>query len=495
MKKQSTRSCLASAQWTLMGWCGFALSAQAENVFMPNEQPSNGFWLLWAGLILLAAHWGLIVWLAHKLRQRTRASTEMDPLLQKTKFQLHREIARHESTEELLLETRDYLNGLINSIPTVIIGVTEDGYVTHWNSAAEQTVGLTSQRALGQKITHVVTSPEISIEQIRKTIAQQTPYMREAIATGNQTETRFTDLTIQPLVSPETQGAVILMQDVTLRVRVERSMIQNEKMLSLGQMAAGLAHEINNPLAAILSNVQTINRRFSIGLKANTDAANALGLELGTLLDYLERREIPKFIEAIAEAGERAGKIVKTMLEFSHAHNPEFGWHNLADVVDQSLDLAANTLDLKADNSVTMPFIIRDFSADLPAIQCSASEIQQVLLNLLLNAAHALQSAPSQDNPTITLRITREREFLRLEVRDNGPGMPEKVQKHIFEPFFTTKKVGSGTGLGLSVSYFIIREHHQGSIEVNSFLGKGTTFIIRLPIQQPVSPALGKARA
>lgn len=439
-----------------------------------------GVCILQSGVLgyLLIRHW-----------HRRRNTKEPDPQLQKTKFQLHREIARHEATEELLLETRDYLSCLINSLPTVIVGVTEDGYVTHWNIAAEEITGLSSEHALGQKISDVYNAPPVPAEQIRTTIREGVAYVREAIPFGHDADAQFLDLTIQPLVSPDTLGAVILVQDVTLRVRMERSLIQNEKMLSLGVMAAGLAHEINNPLAAIMSNLQTINRRLSPGLTANAQAADALGMSLHDLGQYLEERGIPRFLDEIQQAGERAAKIVKTMLEFSHANNSEFAPHNLAALVDESLELAANTLELKTDGKTRMPFIIRDFDPELPLVECSASEIQQVLLNLLLNAAQAFQLADHPAvTPTINIRLATGSHQVSLEIQDNGPGMSHKVQKHIFEPFFTTKGAGVGTGLGLSVSYFIIKEHHQGSIEVESKPGVGTRFTIRLPLNQHYPP-------
>lgn len=465
-----------------------ALSGSVSPLF---TSPTATMILLLVSVLQLA----IIAVLIYKLLRlkQPHKLPELDPILQKTKFQLHREIARHEATEELLLETKDYLSSLINSLPTVIIGVTEEGYITHWNVAAEEHTGINSEGALGQPLNEIIERPVITIEQIRKTIAEGAPLVEEAIQEGRGVQARFMDLTIQPLISSDSHGAVILVQDVTLKVRMERSLIQNEKMLSLGEMAAGLAHEINNPLAAIISNLQTVNRRLSPTMPANIDTAENLGIEFHQLTRYLEQREIPKFLDGIQQASERAAKIVKTMLEFSHAHKSEMAEYDLLKLVDESLELATNTFELKKDNQAQMPFIIRDFDSDIPAIECSASEIQQVLLNILLNAAQALQSAETLTaEPMITIRIKTNVELIIIDIEDNGPGMPEKVQKQIFEPFFTTKEVGSGTGLGLSVSYFIIKQHHQGDIEVHSKPGQGTRFSIRLPIKQmPIRSSRG----
>lgn len=436
-------------------------------------------------LLVLLQALAIVLLLRSRRRRADREAELNDPALQKTKYQLRREIARHETTEELLLETREYLHGLINSLPAIVIGVDDEGLIIHWNDVAKQVTGITQEDALGQQITSVLTSPEVTVEQVLNTIQNRTPYRQGAVPKGSGTETSYWDVTIQPLVSNENRGAVVVIKDVTFQVRVERSMIQNEKMLSLGRMAAGLAHEINNPLAAILSNSQTISRRLTAALESNHDVAKQCGLNFGKLLEYLEKRDILRLLQDLQNAGDRAAGIVKTMLEFSHAYQQEFVPTDMASLIDRCLELAANTIGLNRDEDIKMPFVIRDFNSNMPSVMCSASEIQQVLLNLLLNAAQAIHYAePAITNPTLIVRLTFDKQYASIELEDNGPGMDEATQKQIFEPFFTTKSIGSGTGLGLSVSYFIVKDHHQGQIEVQSIKGQGTKFTIRLPLLQ-----------
>ncbi|TVZ39166.1 PAS domain S-box-containing protein [Alteromonadaceae bacterium 2753L.S.0a.02] len=404
------------------------------------------------------------------------------PSLQKTKHQLYREIARHEVTEELLRETQQYLNCMINSMPAILIGITPDGYITHWNHSAEKVTGLSSEEATGSHIEQAFPSLPLDKSVIDETVRSGIPYSRKNIKDGSGAQARFTNLTIYPLVSPEIRGAVIIAEDVTPRVRMENLLIQNEKMMGLGELAAGVAHEINNPLAAILSNAQNIERRTSTELDANAEIAAELGVDISVIRAYLDEREIPDFIENIRNAGDRAAKIVKNLLEFSRGErNHQFT--NLQELISHSLDLAHKNFELETPDGVEFPAVIEQINPNVGPISCSASEIQQVLLNLLRNAAQALKSKDYGPplNPEITISLDQSDSDVIIEVSDNGPGMTEEVLTHIFEPFYTTKDVGKGTGLGLSVSYFIIKEHHQGIIEAESKPGDGTRFRIKLP--------------
>lgn len=410
-----------------------------------------------------------------------------EPQLAKTRHQLYREIARHEATEELLRETQEYLQCIINSLPSVLVGITPEGFVTHWNTAAEDATGLAADEALGAHISHVYPGLPVEMDIIERVVVNGVSYTREGVQNGQGSQSTFLDITVCPLLSTEIAGAVILVDDVTLRVRLESMMIQSEKMMSLGELAAGLAHEINNPLAGILNNVQNILRRTSGELAANDAVAEEVGVSLDKVEAYLRKRQVLEFVENIGLAGERAAHIVKNMLEFSRGSSSQT--HVTTDpvaLVEQSLELAANTFELKTSVGVEMPRLERDYQPGLPLIHCSPTEIQQVLLNLLRNAAQAFQSDEYGPPliPIIRIRVFREEQHVCIEVQDNGPGMADSVIKHIFEPFFTTKAVGQGTGLGLSVSYFIITEHHKGTIAVDSQPGHGTTFMIKLPIER-----------
>ncbi|MDO6571812.1 two-component system sensor histidine kinase NtrB [Gilvimarinus sp. 1_MG-2023] len=459
----------------------------------PSDVASDQRWLWFIIILLLALQTALIVGLQRSRLKITRARQALcasrDALeeqvkartesLHNTNDQLYQEIGRHEATELLLRETQEYLHSIINSMPSIIIGVSHRGFITHWNAAAEKRCDIPAEQALRQHILDVYPTLPIQSATIAETINAGTPYITENFQELYSGDTRFCDLTIYPLIAAQSIGAVIRIDDVTMRVRVENMMIQNEKMLSLGELAAGMAHEINNPLSTILHGVQNIYRRTSPELPANQVAAHSLGLELDALQQYFADRKVSQFLEDIREAGERSADIVTNMLDFSRHSNQRPQPYDLGHVISHGISL------LKAEPS-PLPDLVVDIDQSVPDLIGCAAEIQQVLLNLVRNAAQAL--GPNLDNQAkIFIQLQQKDDNAILTVKDNGPGMPEEVTRHIFEPFFTTKEIGLGTGLGLSVSYFIITEHHGGSISVNSTLGEGTEFVITLPLSKPAT--------
>ena len=261
-------------------------------------------------------------------------------------------------------------------------------------------------------------------------------------------------------------------------------MIQSEKMASVGGLAAGAAHEINNPLGAILQSAQMIQRHFEPGRVTNIDAAQKCGCSFEDIRRYVENRGTITFLNNIREAGTRAAAIVSSLLEFSRKSESLPAGENIIAILDKSIELAASDYDLKKKYDFRHIEIIRDYAAGLPPVPCIRTEIEQVILNLLKNAAQAMASHPSgEKKPVIILRAHLEGDTVKIEVEDNGPGMDEVVRKRVFEPFFTTKPLGAGTGLGLSVSFFIITRNHRGTIWVESVPGRGTVFTINLPLR------------
>jgi PAS domain S-box-containing protein len=379
-----------------------------------------------------------------------------------------------------------YLKNIIDSMPSVVVGVDAEGKITHWNMAAEKMTGRREDEVMGFYLGEVYPRLSQYMDRMRIAITRKEPQKLEKLVQREKNETTYSDLLIYPLIADGVEGAVIRIDDVTSRVRLEEMMIQTEKMMSVGGLAAGMAHEINNPLSGILLAAQNIQRRLSPDNRINTGAAQETGVDFKKMLVYLEKRDIPRMIDGIREMGERASKIVNNMLNFSRRSESRSDMVNMQDLLDKTIELAASDYDLKKSYDFRHIEIIRDFEKGMPPVECVAVEIQQVILNLVRNAAHAIRGKkyPEGENPRITVRLWKEGESAHIEVEDNGPGMSDDLKKHIFEPFFTTKESGAGTGLGLSVSYFIITNNHHGTIAVDSLQDRGTTFTIMLPIKR-----------
>ena len=288
----------------------------------------------------------------------------------------------------------------------------------------------------------------------------------------------------------EIQGYRGIDRDITRRKQTEAMMMQSEKMISVGGLAAGMAHEINNPLAGILQNLQVLRNRVATGSDRNEAAAQKAGTSFEAIQAYMRERGLPGIMDSIAEAGQRAAKIVDNMLSFSRKDGVGFEPNNLEELLERSVELASNDYNLKKHFDFRHIRIEREYDPALERVPCESSQIQQVFLNLLANSAQAIAEHPgSAKEPRIVLRLKRAGGMALIEVEDNGPGMDAETRKRVFEPFFTTKGVGHGTGLGLSVSYFIITENHRGTMGVHSTPGKGTRFAIRIPIKpRPATP-------
>lgn len=394
------------------------------------------------------------------------------------------DITDRKETEAKLRRLKNHLANIIDSMPAALVGLDRAGNVTQWNRAAEALTGLPESAVIGQSVHALL--PEFSgwIRTLEEKTENGRPASLEKLYMERGGERQIYDLMLYPLVANGIEGSELRIENVTERHNVQAVIIQSEKMMSLGGLAAGMAHEINNPLGIISQAAQNIERRLSPGLPANQKVAAELGLPPDLMQAYLRRREIPVFIQDIREAASRAARIITNMLQFSRKSGTERQRVSLAAVMNRTVELAGNDYDLRKQFDFRSIEIIREFAPDLPDLPVMEVEIQQVMLNLLKNAAQALMQNPSETKPVITLRLRREERFAVMEVADNGPGMEEKICRRVFEPFFTTKSPGVGTGLGLSVSYMIITQNHQGFIRVESSPGKGARFIIKLPLPE-----------
>jgi signal transduction histidine kinase len=265
----------------------------------------------------------------------------------------------------------------------------------------------------------------------------------------------------------------------------QQQLLQSEKMASVGQLAAGVAHEINNPIGYVHSNLGSLEKYLAelfqaLGAYEAAEPAMAQGpaltelqrMKQGLDLEFL-KEDIPVLMSESKEGISRVRKIVQDLKDFSRVDSQQqWEWTNLHRGIDSTLNIVSNEIKYCAD-------VVKEYG-EIPDVECLASQLNQVFMNLLVNAGHAIEGRRG----TITIRSAMAGEdFVRIDVSDNGKGIPAENLQRIFDPFFTTKPIGKGTGLGLSLSYGIVQKH-GGRLEVSSTVGQGTTFSVILPVHR-----------
>ena len=395
---------------------------------------------------------------------------------------LNLENKERKHAEQQLQLFRNYLANIIDSMPSVLVGVDVDCNVTVWNQTAERATGIIADDVRGKPIADVFPPIRAHLQKITESIKTGKIKQAQKVFRRFENAVCYEDITIYPLVSSAVEGAVIRIDNVTDQVRMQEIMIQSEKMLSVGGLAAGMAHEINNPLAGILQNAAVLENRLLGDLSANHKAAQCAGTTMDTIRQYLEARKLPGMIKSIRDSGKRAAIIVKNMLSFARKSDRVVSDQDLALLLDQTLELVRTDYNMKKHYDFKQIHIEREYDQAAPSVPCEGSKLQQVFMNILKNGAEAMAEMPTASAPpAFVLRVRDDFNWVQAEIEDNGPGMDEKTRRRIFEPFFTTKAVGQGTGLGLSVSYFIVTEDHGGEMNVRSGASGGTCFVIRLP--------------
>jgi PAS domain S-box-containing protein len=390
------------------------------------------------------------------------------------------------------------LAAIVESSDAAIIGTNPEGIIESWNAAAERTYGYSLEEVKGRSVS-ILWPPELRPElaEILSKLNQS-----EGIAHVESTRVRKDGERIPVLTtySPirDESGKVVsscsISIDITERKLLEHQLAQSHKLESIGQLAAGIAHEINTPIQYVGDNIRFLRDSFTrleqllqgydrlfASLPGESPSAQFLteieALAKATRVDYL-RAEIPKSVADSLDGVERVAQIVRAVKEFSHPGPTEKTPLDINRAIKSTVLVCRNEWKYVADLTL-------DLDEDLPPVRCVPGEFNQVILNLIVNAAHAINdvvSAQPGTKGTITVSTRRDGEHAEVRVRDTGTGIPVEARSSIFNPFFTTKAVGKGTGQGLAMAHNIIVQKHGGEITFETEIGAGTTFQVRLPI-------------
>jgi PAS domain S-box-containing protein len=393
---------------------------------------------------------------------------------------------------------RDKFQSVFQSAPSGMSIIHPEGSILDINAAAEGILNLHRKELIGQHLCDFVEDEEaIRAKKIfenlvtGKIASSQTQLkLRRKNSDSILAEMNCTAITDD---AGKTKLLVAVIDDVTEKSQLEVELRHSQKLESVGRLAAGIAHEINTPIQFVGDNVSFLSDAFHALLVlckayrdllekaaksplSDTDVAQQKSAEDSADLEYIQE-SVPTAIAATVDGVGRVARIVQSMKAFAHPDRGERSMSDINTALRNTLTVATNELKYVA--------IVETEFGDIPAVPCFLSDLNQVFLNLLINAAHAIADVIGKTDKrgVIRVRTFQEKSDVVVAISDTGTGIPEAVRNKIFDPFFTTKGVGKGTGQGLALARSVVVEQHGGTLTFETEMGKGTTFFIRIPLE------------
>ncbi len=405
------------------------------------------------------------------------------------------DITEQKLAMDSLAEQQALLRDILDGVRAACFIIDADSMtIVQVNPRAATLVGVSSEELMGRRCQDILNAKNICETCMR--CQQGTPIIlkqRTSLRTA-QDKRVAVELSIIPVTFRGKNHRVVVIFDVTEQENVEQQLAYAQKLESIGQLAAGLAHEINTPIQYVVGNVtylkesleklawyirlcdEFLGQRSSLSEADLSDRLAATRKKAG--IDFL-LRETPEAIRDTLHGLERVSSIVQAMKKFSHPGPEEKTLVRVAEAIENTITVARNEWKYASE-------MVTDFDEALPTLLCKAGDFNQAILNLLVNAAQANAQAvgDSETKGRITIQTRRRDDWAEIRVSDTGPGIPENIRNRVFDPFFTTKEVGMGTGQGLSIVHAIMNKH-GGSVDFETEIGKGATFILRFPLGEP----------
>ena len=436
-----------------------------------------------------------------RLDRERQAREQAESLLEKRARDLFNANAELKALTECLREQGERTHVIVANASEGIFTISDKGLIESVNPAIERMFDRPADDLVGKPASTLFASPcrdgslDVSTCTPQWFVDGGVEVGREVIGKRGDGSEFPMELTISRVTINDRQAYMGLIHDLTRRKQLETQLSHAQRMESVGQLAAGIAHEINTPIQYVGDNTRFLDNAFKdLGaffevVDQLIDACESQGFKPEIIeqtkqmmedadLEYL-REEIPLAIQHSLDGAERVATIVRAMKEFSHPGIREKASIDLNHAIQSTVTVSRNEWKYVAE-------IDLNFCDTLPLVPCYAGDLNQALLNLIVNAAHAIETTRVEETEPlgkISISTHHIDEWAEIRISDTGSGIPKEAQDKIFEPFFTTKPVGKGTGQGLAITYSVIVDKHGGSIRFETEKGKGTTFYIRLPIR------------
>jgi len=399
----------------------------------------------------------------------------------KTKYLLE-EIENRKRIEEKLKQINQENEAILKTIPDILFEIDEEGYYKNYYSRSQNLL-INDWDNLKNKNVKAFLPKEITDKLFNafSKISSVNDIEGFSYSININNELKYFDCSIVLKSKNEEnkRSFLVLIKNVSDFIKLYNALIENERFVTVGGLAAGMAHEINNPLSGILQSIQNIFRRIDINNVENQKVANELGLDLSKLHDYFDKRGVNRYLEGMRSGAVRAGDIIRSMLKFGKKMNIELNFCSLNEIVRNSVKIMQNDSEETVYSDINKRIKIElNLCEDLKDIYANSAQIEQVLVNVFKNS---FQAVKTKNEGFIRVRTYFDDDYSVVDIEDNGCGISEEIKKRIFEPFFSTKD--RGTGLGLSITHSIINAH-GGRIEVSSKKEEGTEFAIYLPIEE-----------
>lgn len=411
--------------------------------------------------------------LEKRVQKRTATLDKSNKLLQESNQLLEKEITQHVITADQLRSSKSYINDILTSMPLMLVGLDKNGCVTQWNKQMEAVSGVSTENALGKTLLEAYPQMTVLPEQIQESIEQnKTIHLKQCLRS-----IYHYDITIYPLQGDEA-GVVILVDDVTKQTAAENLLIHNDKISFMGELASTMAHDINLPLQAFMTDLryfqQIISDRSIDEMQKDADSEHA--------------KKLDDVITDMSAQGEQVSAIINNLLAFARSRSGIKQMADIVDVMESTINLANEVVAVCGDVPFNQIKLERNFEKKLPLVPCYITELKQVILSLFRHACHALALKKGGEGfePTIKIILSESYDSLWIKVQHNGLGLTAEEQMNLFEPFFNDNSATEDNDAGqrLSFPYYIVTEQHQGHMAVTSDVELGSTIHIQLPIRR-----------